>query len=471
MISRQFAKTRVEHDSLGAVDVEASALWGAQTQRSLNNFAIGVETFPPVFIRSLGMVKRAAAEVNLEHGLIDAARARAIITAAGQVANGELGEHFPLSIWQTGSGTQTNMNANEVIAHVARQLLDADNPPGLEVHPNDHVYLSQSSNDTMPTAMHLAAVTISHHELVPAMRALCESLARQAHAWRDIVKTGRTHLQDATPVTLGQEFCGYAAQLQAVIDRIEREQHELFAIVQGGTAVGTGLNAPTDFGKAFANRLAVLTGLPFRQADNAFAGIGAHDDLVGFSGALNSAAACLFKIAQDIRLLASGPRCGLGELRLPANEPGSSIMPGKINPTQCEAMTMICTQVMGNHSTVSIAGSQGNFELNAFKPVIIYNVLQSAQLLADGCHSFRRLCVDGIEPNREQIDRTLNRSLMLVTALVPHIGYDKAAKIALAADRNGNTLRAGAIASGWVSGKDFDCWVDPAGMAVVTPRA
>ena len=468
MSTSQQHETRIEHDSLGPVEVPANAFWGAQTQRSLENFAIGIETFPAAFIHALGQVKRTAAEVNLQFKLLEPARAQAIISAAAEVAAGKLDAHFPLSIWQTGSGTQTNMNANEVIAYRAMQLLDAHESGQPRIHPNDEVNRSQSSNDTIPTAMHLAVVSAVHDNLLPNLRALQQSLALHAATWQSIVKIGRTHLQDATPLTLGQEFSAYAAQLDDAIARIARELTGLYALAQGGTAVGTGLNAPADFGRAFAQRLAATTGLPFEASANAFAGIAAHDALVGMSGALNTAAAGLFKIAQDIRLLASGPRCGLGELPLPANEPGSSIMPGKINPTQCEALTMICTQVMGNHATVSFAGSQGNFELNAFKPVIVYNVLQSVRLLSDGCDSFRRLCVDGIEPDEARIAELLQQSLMLVTALVPHIGYDKAAKIALAAQREGTSLREQAIASGWVSEADFDRWVDPATM--VTPR-
>ncbi|MDJ0948278.1 MAG: class II fumarate hydratase [Alphaproteobacteria bacterium] len=458
------AETRVETDSMGEVAVPADRYWGAQTQRSLGNFDIGTERMPMRLIRAFGIQKQAAARANMALGELDARIGDAIVRAAGEVAAGDLADHFPLVVWQTGSGTQSNMNANEVIANRAIELLGG--APGSKdpVHPNDHVNRGQSSNDSFPTAMHIAAALEIHERLLPALRHLRDALAAKQEAFKDIVKIGRTHTQDATPLTLGQEFSGYAAQLAAGIDRVEACLPRLYALAQGGTAVGTGLNAKAGFAERFAEEVAAITGLPFVSAANKFEALAAHDAMVETSGALNVLAASLMKIGNDIRFLGSGPRSGLGELLLPANEPGSSIMPGKVNPTQAEALTMVCAQVMGNHVAITVAGSNGHFELNVFKPVIIYNLLQSTRLLADAAVSFADNCVAGIQANAARIAELVDRSLMLVTALNPHIGYDNAAKIAKKAHDEGTTLKAAAVALGLVSAEDFDRWVRPEAM-------
>ncbi|MGD9739348.1 MAG: class II fumarate hydratase [Bauldia sp.] len=456
--------TRTETDTFGPIEVPADRYWGAQTQRSLLNFKIGWERQPVAIVRALGIVKRAAAEVNRDLGLIDATVAAAIVAAAEEVAAGKLDGHFPLVVWQTGSGTQSNMNANEVIANRAIELLGGVIGSKSPVHPNDHVNLSQSSNDTYPTAMHIAAVLEIVHRLLPALRHLGAILEAKAEAWAGIVKIGRTHMQDATPLTLGQEFGGYAHQIAAGVARVDVALAGLLELAQGGTAVGTGLNAPRGFAEKIAERIAVLTSLPFRSAPNKFEALAAHDALVFVHGALATVATSLFKMANDIRLLGSGPRSGFGELLLPENEPGSSIMPGKVNPTQCEALTQVCIQVFGNNAAMTFAGSQGHLQLNVYNPLMAYNVLQSVQLLSDAVMSFADNCVAGIEPRREVIAAHLERSLMLVTALAPKIGYDAAAKIAKAAHRNGTTLRAEALASGLVSETEFDALVRPERM-------
>ena len=456
--------TRQESDSFGTLEVPADRYWGAQTQRSLGNFKIGDETLPAPLIRALGIVKQAAARVNIANGALEAGIGEAIAQAAAEVADGRLDGHFPLVVWQTGSGTQSNMNANEVIANRAIEILGGAMGSKQPVHPNDHVNRGQSSNDTFPTAMHIAAAEQVVHVLRPGLAVLEASLRRHSEAWGDIIKIGRTHLQDATPLTLGQEFSGYAAQTANAIERVRSTLPRLFCLAQGGTAVGTGLNAPAGFDVAFADQVAALTGLPFVTAPNKFEALAAHDAVVECSGALATAAASLFKIANDLRLLGSGPRSGLGELLLPANEPGSSIMPGKVNPTQCEALTMVCAQVMGNNAAICFAGSQGHFELNVFKPVLAYNLLQSIRLLGDACVSFAHKCVDGIEPDRKRIAELMERSLMLVTSLAPHIGYDKATEIAKCAHANGTTLREEALRLGHVSAEEFDRLVKPADM-------
>jgi fumarate hydratase class II len=456
--------TRTETDSFGPLDVAADRYWGAQTQRSLGNFKIGGETMPLPLVRALGVIKKAAALTNMDLGTLDKPIGEAIAQAAQEVIDGALDGHFPLVVWQTGSGTQTNMNANEVISNRAIELLGGVMGSKDPVHPNDHVNRSQSSNDTFPTAMHIAAVEQIHHALLPALNHLHGALEAKSQEWADIIKIGRTHLQDATPLTLGQEFSGYAAQIRLGIGRIEGTLANLYPLAQGGTAVGTGLNARPGFAEQFAAHVARITGLPFVTAENKFEALAAHDAMVEVSGALNTVAVSLFKIANDIRLLGSGPRSGLGELSLPENEPGSSIMPGKVNPTQCEAMTMLCTQVMGNHTTVTIAGSQGHFELNVFKPVMIYNVLQSIRLIADGAVSFTDNCIIGIEANREHIADLMGRSLMLVTALAPKIGYDNATKVAKTAHKNGTTLKEEAVRLGFVTAEEFDAVVRPQDM-------
>ena len=449
---------------MGRIDVRADRYWGAQTERSLHHFAIAHDRMPMAVVHALGLLKKAAALVNQELGLLDPRWAEFIVRAADEVIAGKLDEHFPLPVWQTGSGTQTNMNVNEVISNRAIELtggqLGSKNP----IHPNDHVNMSQSSNDTFPTAMHVAAALELTRRLVPSVRALREALAVKAREFDDVVKIGRTHLQDAVPLTLGQEFSGYVAQLDAALARIATTLPGLLALAIGGTAVGTGLNAPAGFGEAVAAKLAELTGLPFTSAANKFAALAAHDDLVMASGALRTLAGALMKIANDLRWLGSGPRSGLGELSLPENEPGSSIMPGKVNPTQAEAVTMVAVQVMGNDTAIAIAGSQGNFELNVFKPVIIFNFLHSVDLLTDACARFREFCVEGIEANRSRIAELVARSLMLVTALAPHIGYDRAAEIAKKAHSGGLTLRDAALASGYVTAEQYDRWVRPADM-------
>jgi fumarate hydratase, class II len=453
--------TRTETDSFGPLEIPEHRYWGAQTQRSLGNFKIGAETMPPPLIRALGIVKRAAALTNRDLGKLEPRLADAIAEAAQEIIDGKHNDEFPLVVWQTGSGTQSNMNANEVIANRAIELLGGQIGTKEPVHPNDHVNRSQSSNDTFPTAMHIAVVEEIHHRLLPALHKIAGSLEWKAECWYDIIKIGRTHLQDATPLTLGQEFSGYAAQVRGGIERVHDTLPRLCALAQGGTAVGTGLNAPDGFAQKFAEHVAEITELPFVTAPNKFEALAAHDAIVEVSGALNVLAVSLFKIANDIRLLGSGPRSGLAELRLPENEPGSSIMPGKVNPTQCEAMTMVCTQVMGNHTAITFAGSQGHFELNVFKPVMAYNALQSVRLLADACVSLTDKCIEGIEPDRARIAELMERSLMLVTALAPHIGYDKATEIAKTAHKNGTTLKEEAVRLGHVSEAQFDEIVRP----------
>jgi fumarate hydratase class II len=453
------AAQRIEHDAWGDIPVPDEHLWGAQTQRAIGHFAISTEKMPPEVLHALALVKSAAARVNERLGKLDAAKAEAIARAAGEVAAGRLDGEFPLAVWQTGSGTQTNMNMNEVLANRASQLLGG--PLGLKrlVHPNDEVNRGQSSNDVYPTAMHVAAVEGIARKVLPALRELRATLAAKADAFVDIVKIGRTHLQDATPLTLGQEISGWVAQLTQADRQLEAVLPDLRELAVGGTAVGTGLNALPGFGEQVAAELDRATGLGFTSAPNKFAALAAHDAIVRGHGALKALACALTKIANDVRWLASGPRCGLGELSIPENEPGSSIMPGKVNPTQCEAMIMLCCQVMGNDVAVGIAGANGNFELNVCKPVMIHNLLQSVRLLSDGMRSFDRHCAHGIEPRRERIEELLQQSLMLVTALNPHIGYDAAAQIARTAHAQGLTLREAAIASGKLSGEQFDQWV------------
>ena len=456
--------TRVETDSFGPIDVPASAYWGAQTQRSIGNFPIGGERMPVPLVRALGLIKQAAAYVNAELGVLDNNLAPAIIEAAAEVAAGKREDQLPLVVWQTGSGTQSNMNANEVIAGRANEILTGTRGGKVPVHPNDHVNASQSSNDTFPTAMHVAAAREVNERLIPALRHLHVALAAKAEAFADIVKIGRTHLQDATPVTLGQEFSGYAQQLTDGIARAEAVLPRLYRLAQGGTAVGTGLNAPEGFAEGIASELARLSGLPFETAPNKFEALATHDTMVELSGVLNVLAVSLNKIANDIRLLGSGPRSGLGELSLPENEPGSSIMPGKVNPTQAEALTMVAAQVMGNHVSVTVGGAQGHMELNVFKPVIAYNVLQSIRLIADASVSFADRCVVGIEPNRERIADLVERSLMLVTALAPEIGYDNAAAIAKHAHKHGLTLLEAAKALDLIDETRFRALVRPETM-------
>jgi fumarate hydratase class II len=455
---------RIETDSLGPIEVPAAHYWGAQTQRALAHFAIGAERMPLAVIHALGMVKRAAAEANCDLGLLSRPLCQAIASAALDVESGRLDAEFPLPVWQTGSGTQTNMNVNEVIANRANELLGTARGAKSPVHPNDHVNLGQSSNDCFPAAMHIAAVLLIKRRLAPSLAALRDALSAKAEAFAGIVKTGRTHLQDATPITLGQEFSGYAAQLTAGIERIEAALPGLYPLAQGGTAVGTGLNSKRGFAEAFATKIATFTGLPFISAPNKFEALAAHDALVFAHGAFATLAASLFKIANDIRLAASGPRCGLGELILPENEPGSSIMPGKVNPTQAEALTQVCVRVFGNEAAIAFAGSQGHFELNVFKPLIAFAFLESGTLLADAAESFRRHCIEGLKANRRRIRDLVHQSLMLATALTPKIGYDNAARIARAAHRNGTSLRQEALASGLISAEEFDALVKPEKM-------
>jgi fumarate hydratase class II len=456
--------TRTETDSFGPLEVAADRYWGAQTQRSLGNFKIGSETMPEPLVRGLGIVKMAAAKANMQVGNLDTEIGNAIVNAATEVAEGKLNDHFPLVVWQTGSGTQSNMNANEVISNRAIELLGGTMGSKEPVHPNDHCNRSQSSNDTFPTAMHIGAAEEAANRLIPKLRHLQAALADKADAWKDIVKIGRTHLQDATPLTLGQEFSGYATQMRYAIERVETALPRLLALAQGGTAVGTGLNAKLGFAEAFAAEVAAFTGLDFVTAENKFEALAAHDAFVEMSGMLNTIAASLNKIANDIRLLGSGPRSGLGELSLPENEPGSSIMPGKVNPTQCEAMTMVCAQVMGNHTAISVAGTQGHMELNVFKPVLAYNLIQSMRLLGDAAVSFTDNCVVGIVPNEDNIRNLMERSLMLVTALAPKIGYDNATIVAKTAHKNGTTLREEAVGGGFVTEAEFDAIVRPEDM-------
>ncbi|KGM34911.1 class II fumarate hydratase [Inquilinus limosus] len=455
---------RTETDSLGAVEVPADRYWGAQTQRSLQNFKIGGERMPAPLVRALGIQKKASAQANIALGELDPSIGNAIVAAAEEVIDGTLADHFPLVVWQTGSGTQTNMNANEVISNRAIEILGGEIGLKKPVHPNDHVNRGQSSNDSFPTVMHIAAVEQIGHELLPSLEHLHRALAAKSAEFKDIVKIGRTHLQDATPLTLGQEFSGYARQIELGIARVKGCLPHLLDLAQGGTAVGSGLNAKEGFAEAFAAHVASITGFPFRTAPNKFEALAAHDACVEASGVMNTLAASLMKIANDIRLLGSGPRCGIGEIHLPENEPGSSIMPGKVNPTQSEAMTMVCAQVMGNHVTITISGATGHFELNVFKPVIIYNLLQSIRLLADACRSFTDNCVVGIEARTDRIEQLLHESLMLVTALNPHIGYDNAAKVAKKAHAENTTLKQAAIALGLLTAEQFDQWVRPETM-------
>ncbi|ASL45037.1 Fumarate hydratase class II [Burkholderia sp. AD24] len=455
---------RMERDTFGEIAVPNARLWGAQTQRSLQNFRISTEKQSLELINALAVIKRAAAEVNQGLGVLDESKAKAIIAAADEIIAGQHPDEFPLAVWQTGSGTQTNMNLNEVIANRASELLGGERGEARKVHPNDDVNRGQSSNDVFPTAMHVAAADAIVKHLLPALKTLRDTLDGKAKAFVDIVKIGRTHLQDATPLTLGQEFSGYVAQLDHGIRHVEATLPHLYELAQGGTAVGTGLNAHPQFADKVAAAIGQQTGLPFVSAPNKFEVMAAADALVFAHGALKTVAASLNKIANDIRWLSSGPRCGLGELSIPENEPGSSIMPGKVNPTQSEALTMLCAQVFGNDVAVNIGGASGNFELNVFRPMIAHNVLQSVRLLADGAHSFNDNCAVGIEPNRERIDTLLNESLMLVTALNPHIGYDKAAKIAKKAHKEGTTLKASALALGYVTEQQFDEWVKPKEM-------
>ena len=460
--------TRTENDSLGSVDVPVDRYWGAQTQRSLQNFKIGDEHFPPEFIRAYGLLKKSAATVNESFSSLDSKIADTIRTAADEVIEGKLDDHFPLVVWQTGSGTQTNMNVNEVIANRAIEILGGELGSKDPVHPNDHVNMSQSTNDTFPSAINIAAVESATQQLLPALEKLQKSLAKKADEFKDIIKLGRTHLQDATPLSLGQVFSGYASQVEHGITRVNNALTHCYELAMGGTAVGTGINSVAGFGEAAAKEIANLTGLPFVTAKNKFEALGGQDSIVELSSALKTVAASLNKIANDIRWLGSGPRSGIGELILPANEPGSSIMPGKVNPTQAEAMTMVCTQVIGNDLTITMAGASGNFELNVYRPVIAFNIIQSIRLLAEVSVSFADNCVDGIEANEERIHSNLHNSLMLVTALNPHIGYDKAAEVAKKAHKENTTLREAITALGYMSGEDFDTFVQPKDM--IQPR-
>ncbi|MEM8878191.1 MAG: class II fumarate hydratase [Pseudomonadota bacterium] len=457
------SKTRTESDTFGPIDVAADRYWGAQAQRSLGNFKIGWETQPQPIVRALGIVKQAAAETNMAMGKLDADLGKVIIQAAGEVVEGKLDDHFPLVVWQTGSGTQSNMNANEVISNRAIELLGGEMGSKTPIHPNDHCNMSQSSNDTFPTAMHIACAEEVVHRLLPALQYLRNALNDKAEAWKDIIKIGRTHTQDATPLTLGQEFSGYTQQLTNGIARIENTLPALMELAQGGTAVGTGLASPKGFAEMVADKIAQITGLPFTSAPNKFEALAAHDAMVFTHGSIHTVAMSCFKIANDIRFLGSGPRAGLGELALPENEPGSSIMPGKVNPTQCEALTQVCAHVHGNNAAIAFAGSQGHFELNVFNPMMAYNFLQSVRLLADAAVSFTDNCVVGIEPRLENIEEGLRNSLMLVTPLKEKYGYDLAAKVAKTAHKNGTTLKEEALALG-ISEEDFDAIVVPSKM-------
>ena len=456
--------TRTETDTFGPMQVPADRYWGAQSQRSLQNFRIGGEKQPLPIVRALGIVKRAAAEVNMDLGRLDRKIGEAIVTAAQEVIEGKRDDHFPLVVWQTGSGTQSNMNANEVISNRAIEILGGEMGSKEPVHPNNHVNMSQSSNDTYPSAMHIACAEEISHRLLPALQTLRNALNDKAQEWSDLIKIGRTHTQDATPVTLGQEFSGYTKQIDNGIERVELTMPKLMELAQGGTAVGTGLNAPVGFAEAVADRIVAITSMKFTTAPNKFEALAAHDAMVFSHGAINTLAASLFKIANDIRLLASGPRSGLGELSLPENEPGSSIMPGKVNPTQCEALTQVCVQVFGNNAAITFADSQGHFELNVYNPVMAYNFIQSVRLMADAAVSFTDNCVTGIKANEETIATLMQRSLMLVTALAPKIGYDNAAEIAKTAHKNGTTLKQEAVRLGHVSAEEFDAIVRPENM-------
>jgi fumarate hydratase, class II len=457
-------RTRTETDSFGPIEVPADRYWGAQTQRSLLNFPIGWERQPVAVVRALGVIKMAAAQANVEQGLLERRLGDAIVQAADEVISGALDDHFPLVVWQTGSGTQSNMNANEVIANRAIEILGGEIGSKAPVHPNDHVNKSQSSNDTFPTAMHIAAARTAHDVLIPGLEKLAGALEEKARAFGHIIKIGRTHTQDATPLTLGQEFGGYAFQVRQGIGRVRSALGNVYQLAQGGTAVGTGLNTKQGFAELVARNIAEISGLPFETAPNKFEALAAHDAVVEMSGAVKTVAASLFKIANDVRFLGSGPRCGLGELILPENEPGSSIMPGKVNPTQCEALTQVCAHVMGNDAAIGFAGSQGHFELNVFKPMMIYNLLQSMQLLGDAAVAFTDNCVVGIEADEERISRLMWDSLMLVTALAPEIGYDNATKVAKAAHKNRTTLKEEAVRLGFVDEATFDRVVQPKDM-------
>lgn len=461
---KYMGEVRIEADTMGELEVPADRYYGCQTARSLINFDIGDDKMPRGVVRAFGILKQAAAKVNSDLGQLDSDVAKLIISAAEEVINGELDDHFPLRVWQTGSGTQSNMNANEVIANRAIEMAGGVLGSKSPVHPNDHVNRAQSSNDTFPTAMHIASAEAITHDLIPNLTLLRDSLSQKSEQWSDIVKIGRTHLMDAVPLTLGQEASGWVAQLDADLRRVEFALEDLHELALGGTAVGTGLNTHPEFAKRVASAIALKTNLPFTTAPNKFSQLAAHDAIVAASGALNTLAVSLMKIANDVRWLGSGPRCGLQELSLPANEPGSSIMPGKVNPTQSEAMTMVCCQVMGNHTAITVGGSQGNFELNVFKPMMIHNLLHSVRILSDSMRAFRTKCIEGIEPNKEVIRNHLENSLMLVTALNNHIGYDKAAKIAKKAHKEGTTLREAALELDYLTNEEFDQWVRPEEM-------
>ena len=460
--------TRTERDSIGSVEVPSEKYYGAQTQRSYENFKIGDERFPREFIRAYGIIKKAAASVNHDFNNLDSSILSAIHKAADEVIEGKLDDHFPLVVWQTGSGTQTNMNFNEVIANRAIEIMGGEIGSKHPVHPNDHVNMSQSTNDTFPTAINIAAAEAVHHQLIPSLVNFRDSLADKANKFDSIIKLGRTHLQDATPLSLGQEFSGYVSAIDHGIRRLNKSLEDCYELAMGGTAVGTGINSTEGFAEAVAKEISELTNLNFRTADNKFEALGGQDSIVELSGSLKVVAGSLFKIANDLRWLASGPRSGIGEITLPANEPGSSIMPGKVNPTQCEAMTMLCTQVMGNDVTIGFSGASGNFELNVYRPVLAYNILQSIRLLSDGCNSFTEHAIAGIEPNEERIEHNLYNSLMLVTALNPHIGYDKSAEVAKKAYKDNITLREAIIELGYLTGDEFDKLVQPADM--IKPR-
>ena len=460
--------TRTERDSIGSVEVPSEKYYGAQTQRSYENFKIGDERFPREFIRAYGIIKKAAAIVNHDFNNLDSSILSAIHKAADEVIEGKLDDHFPLVVWQTGSGTQTNMNFNEVIANRAIEIMGGEIGSKHPVHPNDHVNMSQSTNDTFPTAINIAAAEAVHHQLIPSLVNFRDALADKANKFDSIIKLGRTHLQDATPLSLGQEFSGYVSAIDHGIRRLNKSLEDCYELAMGGTAVGTGINSTEGFAEAVAKEISKLTNLNFRTADNKFEALGGQDSIVELSGSLKVVAGSLFKIANDLRWLASGPRSGIGEITLPANEPGSSIMPGKVNPTQCEAMTMLCTQVMGNDVTIGFSGASGNFELNVYRPVLAYNILQSIRLLSDGCNSFTEHAIAGIEPNEERIEHNLYNSLMLVTALNPHIGYDKSAEVAKKAYKDNITLREAIIELGYLTGDEFDKLVQPADM--IKPR-